>query len=318
LSHLRQLGNQFSIRIPPDEDGFTGRECPVLECLGYFKIQFGTGLEGKSLPCHCPYCGHADGHDKFWTREQIEYAESVALNRVTGAAIKDLKALEFNRPPRGPFGIGVAWKVTGHPHPIHYYREKKLETEVVCDRCGLRYAIYGVFGFCPDCGVHNSLQMLNKNLELAEKEIALGATLAGDLADHLVADALENAVSAFDGFGRERLRIHAARLSEPAKVANISFQNLSTARRNVQKLFGFDLAAAVDSEEWTFVYRCFQKRHLLAHKMAVVDKEYLQATKDPQAVIGRKIPIEPDEVAALTSFLRKPSDYFAGQTEDGG
>ena len=28
---------------------------------------------------------------------------------------------------------------------IHHYREKELETEVVCERCSLRYAIYGVF-----------------------------------------------------------------------------------------------------------------------------------------------------------------------------
>lgn len=299
---MRQLGSEFTIRIPRDESGLTGRECPLPECLGYFKIQFGTGLKGENLPCHCPYCGHADDHQKFWTREQIKYLKSVAVNRASEALIRDLKASD--------------WKVTGRPHPIHYYREKKLETEVVCDRCTLRYGIYGVFGFCPDCGVHNSLQILNKNLELAEKEIALGATLEGDLADHLVADALENAVSAFDGFGRERLRIHSVSLSEPAKVANISFQNLPTARRNVQKLLGFDLAAAVESEEWGFVHQCFQKRHLLAHKMAVVDKGYLQATKDPQAVIGRKISIEPEEVTALTSLLRKLGDYFAGQTED--
>ena len=31
------------------------------------------------------------------------------------------------------------------PHPIRQYREKRLETEVVCDRCTLHYAIYGVF-----------------------------------------------------------------------------------------------------------------------------------------------------------------------------
>jgi hypothetical protein len=77
------------------------------------------------------------------------------------------------------------------PQPIRYYREKQLETEVVCENCTLRYAIYGVFGWCPDCGVHNSLQILFKNLELASKELALAETVDNEMAHHLVGDALE-------------------------------------------------------------------------------------------------------------------------------
>jgi hypothetical protein len=160
MNHLANLGSQFSISIPPDEEGLVGRECPAPECESYFKIQFGTGLKGENLPCHCPYCGHAAGTDKFFTKAQVEYAQSVVMNQVTGALLKDLKSFEFNHRPRGGFGIGISMKVSGRPMPIRQYREKKLETEVVCEQCTLRYMIYGVFGFCPDCGVHNSLQIL--------------------------------------------------------------------------------------------------------------------------------------------------------------
>jgi len=62
MRHLRNLRSQFSISLPPDEEGFIGRECPVAECEGYFKLQPGTGLKGKNLPCHCPYCGHGAGY----------------------------------------------------------------------------------------------------------------------------------------------------------------------------------------------------------------------------------------------------------------
>ena len=130
------------------------------ECESYFKIQPDTGLKGENLPRHCPYCGHAAGPDKFFTKAQVEYAQSVALNQVTGALLKDLKSLEFNYRPHVAFGIGISMKVSGQPTPIRHYREKQLETEVVCEQCVLRYMIYGVFGFCPDCGVHNSLQIL--------------------------------------------------------------------------------------------------------------------------------------------------------------
>ena len=47
MSHLSKLGNRISIPIKPDEDGFTGRECPHSDCEGYFKIELGTGLEGR-------------------------------------------------------------------------------------------------------------------------------------------------------------------------------------------------------------------------------------------------------------------------------
>ena len=107
--------------------------------------------------------------DKFFTKAQVEYAKSVVMREVTGALLKDLKTLEFNYRPRGAFGIGISMKVTGQPTAIRRYREPKLETEVVCEKCTLHYTIYGVFGFCPDCAVHNSLQILNKNLELVQK-----------------------------------------------------------------------------------------------------------------------------------------------------
>ena len=34
---------KFSIPIKNDEEGFFGRECPNEECLGYFKVELGTG-----------------------------------------------------------------------------------------------------------------------------------------------------------------------------------------------------------------------------------------------------------------------------------
>ncbi len=71
MDHLRRLGNSISIPIPPDENGFTGRECPNSDCEGYFKIDFGTVFKGKGLPCHGPYCGHTAGHDRFMTKAQV-------------------------------------------------------------------------------------------------------------------------------------------------------------------------------------------------------------------------------------------------------
>ena len=288
MSNIERLGGQISVSLDEDEDGYIGRECPVETCLGYFKIKPGTGLS-EPAPCHCPYCGHTGDHNTFYTQDQIAYAHSVVLRKVTDAIHLDMKALEFEHKARGPFGISISMKVTNSaPHPIQYYREKQLETKVVCDHCTLDFAIYGVFGWCPDCGAHNSLHILSKNLELARKELSLSASVESDLAKYLIEDALENVVSAFDAFGREICS---------QKASDIRFQNITAARRRVQEAFGFDFADALSPNSWIDVCRIFQKRHLLAHKMGVVDHEYVEKANDPAAIPGRKIQVTKDEVA---------------------
>jgi hypothetical protein len=306
MEHLRRLGSRVSIPIPRDEEGFTGRECPATECQGYFKVRFGTGLKGQGLPCHCPYCGHTAAHDHCSTKDQIAYAKSAAIRKVTDALHADLKKLEFEQKPRGMFGIGISMKVTpGRPTPIHYYREKQLETEVVCMGCTLRYSVYGVFAYCPDCGQHNSFQILEKNLELVRKMLEMAATAEGKLAARLVENALEDCVSTFDGFGREACRVFGRKATDPQKAETVSFQNLHGANGRLAELFMLDLSAGVAPQEWRAVVRAFQKRHLLSHKMGIVDDEYVRKSGDTGAVIGRKISVTPNEVADTIEIVGK-------------
>lgn len=304
MSHMKRLGSEIRVSIPLDDKGMIGRECPQADCEGYFKIQPGTGLVGENLTCHCPYCGHTDDPKQFYTKAQVEYVKSAALHKITDALHKDLKALEFNHKPRGGFGIGVSMKAIGKPAPVRYYREPQLETEVVCDHCTLRYSIYGVFGYCPDCRIHNSLQILDKNLQLIAKMLSLAETQESSLAEHLVENALEDCVSAFDAFGRETCRVFASKATDPARAGEIRFQNIGGARDRVQQQFGVDFSVGSDAANWAQLRRAFAKRHLLAHTMGVVDEDYLQATGDSPSLLGRKVPITGAEVAALAVSLR--------------
>ncbi len=302
------------MKMPTDEKGLAGRQCPNPACGKYFKLKSGTGLKGEDLPCHCPYCGFVAGSDEFTTPEQMEYVKAITMNHVSNEIHRMLKRMEFDHKPRGAFGIGISMKVTGGPQRFHYsYREKELETDVVCDQCTLVYAIYGAFAFCPDCGSHNSFTILGKNLELAEKLLALAATQEREMAEHLVGDALENVVSAFDGFGRELCRVAAPKATNPSDAEDVRFQNLIGARARVQRLFGFDITTYVTVPDWEFACRCFQKRHLLAHKMGVIDDDYLQATKDRAAVVGRKLQITPEEVKRLIDVIRQLGGKLAAQ-----
>ena len=311
--NLRRLGSSFSIPINIDDDGYLGRECP--ECEEYFKITPGTGITEGEPPCHCPYCGHCAKQDQFFTKAQIKYAESVVMRQVSDAVVKDLKSLEFNMKPKGAFGIGMSMKVKNQPMRIRRYSEIELEEEVVCDNCTLRYTVYGSFAFCPDCCRHNSRQILDKNLELAVKMINLANDVDADLSKQLISDALENGVSAFDGFGREICRVHKDKASEPNKAENVSFQNLVRAQQKVVTLWGIDLCNALAMSDWELVTRSFQKRHLLAHTMGVVDDAYMQSTNDANESVGRKVSITAEEVCNMLGHLTALGMFLSDELE---
>lgn len=306
LDNLRRLGNQFSIPLPRDPEGFLGRECPNLECEGYFKIKPGTGLKGTDLRCHCPYCGQSGPARTFGTKEQIEYAKSVVLGKVTDAIRQDLKSMEFEVKPRGPLGIGISMKVqAGRPVSIRHYREKALETHVVCDACTLEYAVYGVFAFCPDCGVHNSLLILDRNLDLVRKQLALASGQSEELARQLIENGLEDCVSSFDGFARECCRVRAAKSSDPGGAENLSLQNLARATKRLQGLFAIDLEGAVSKTDWQAAHVAFMRRHVLAHRSGVVDHQYLDETGDSPGLLGRRLRIEAGDVIELTRVVHR-------------
>lgn len=66
----------------------------------------------------------------------------------------------------------------------------------------------------------------------------------------------------------------------------------------MKEAFGIDLADGFVADEWERACRIFQKRHLLAHKMGVVDREYIERANDPEAAVGRKNSIQRDEVTS--------------------
>lgn len=263
--------------------------------------------------CHCPYCGHTGSHNEFFTKDQIEYAKSVGIRQITGELFKELKKLERRPDPKAFISIGI--EVKGRPYPIRYYREKKLETEVICNRCTLRYAIYGVFGYCPDCGVHNSLQILSANLDIVGKMLALSGEAGKEVADKLIENALEDAISSIDGFGREICKVYAAKSSDAAKAQNISFQNIAKARDQIRSLFNIDIAASLSQDEWSSLTKAFQKRHLIAHKMGVIDQQYIDTTGESPSLIGRKIEIKPEEVSELVKGLKKIGSHLSTELE---
>jgi hypothetical protein len=53
------------------------------------------------------------------------------------------------------------------------------------------------------------------------------------------------------------------------------------------------------------VCKVFQKRHLLAHKMGVIDDDYIQKVNDPEAVTGRKVQVSSEEVISSMDIMEE-------------
>ena len=235
------------------------------------------------------------------------------MRRISDAIRKDLKSLEFNQKPRGAFGIGLSVKLkAGAPLPIHNYREKKLETAVVCTNCTLRYAVYGVFAFCPDCGQHNSQQIFKANLEIVRKMLDLAESCNDDLRVTLIENALVHCVSAFDAFGRELCRVHRDRTSRPAAMNRMRFQNLNHAQSELQAI-GVEMTAAITTDAWQKALMLFQKRHLIVHKLGVADQQYVNQSRDWDAVPMRKVRVGSGEVTELGETLWAVAESLTAQ-----
>ncbi|MBT3094602.1 MAG: hypothetical protein KME58_17120 [Candidatus Thiodiazotropha sp. (ex Lucina pensylvanica)] len=219
------------------------------------------------------------------------------MQKISGDFLKSLKKLE-RKPNRNDF-ISIGISVKGKPTPITYYSEKELEEKVTCSKCTLEYTIYGTFAYCPDCGIHNSQQILFANFETVSKMLDLAKNADSDISQQLIDNCLEDTVSSFDGYGRE--------CTEKAGTV-IKFQNISGANKNLKDNFGIDISSSFSTDDWQFIINQFQKRHLLSHKMGVIDKEYIKKTNGNPATIGRKVKVNSDDIEKLIDYLRTMSN----------
>jgi hypothetical protein len=138
--------NKLQISLPSDSDGFLSRECPL--CGLIFKAKFG---EGSDQPLsHCPYCGY-EGEDCWHTRDQIEYAKSVAASKFLGPELEKLKRelkrssgrfIQFDLkgdipdPPEPPMEVDDGLKIVRFPccnETVKVERHEKL----FCVICGM-------------------------------------------------------------------------------------------------------------------------------------------------------------------------------------
>lgn len=305
---------QIPVKFPNDEHGLTGRECP--SCKGYFKVKFGTGL--PTSECICPYCGEKGNHDQFFTQAQIEYAKSVAVREVLGPEMRKLERSfkDLERSTRGGL-IQFKVKTTGFNFPLKYYQERELETYVICDYCGLEFAIYGVFANCPDCARLNALVVFKKSIEVAKKRLKLIDSLDRPekaFKEAIMEDALSGGISAFDGFGKALRTKYPNKLTKRPK--NL-FQNIIALSDCLKKTCDKSLSDLINKNEFEFLLKWFQVRHIYEHNMGVVDGDCVKIIPGMKYLKGKKYALDQNEIKKFLDELEKAGDKLMKFLEKG-
>jgi len=291
------------VSLPTDEQGMVGQQCPSPECGQYFKLKPGTGLPIED--CGCPYCGTRADSSEFLTYDQLEYAKSVAAKQVLEPTLRDFKRnIEaLNRPSRGSL-IDIKFSVNLPPFRTHSYQESDVETHVTCTNCGLEFAVFGVFAFCPDCGQLNAFDVFEACLEVCRRRLRLldlPETAADqELVKAILVDALRSAVAAFDALGK---KLRQARPDVfPDRPKNL-FQNVAALDRSLDKATGAGLAARLGADGFDNLVRLFQVRHVYEHNLGVVDEEFVAKVPAYRHLKGRLYPLSREDVERLVELL---------------
>lgn len=103
--------------MPLDEDGFLRRECP--SCEREFKWRpTPDHEESEPAPAEgycCPYCAERAPIDHWWTRDQLDYAQGLAVSEVLGP---ELERLERRADPDAFISLEVTVNTPGKPEPL--------------------------------------------------------------------------------------------------------------------------------------------------------------------------------------------------------
>lgn len=284
---------EFMVNIPSDDEGMIGRECPDQNCLRYFKIETRSVLYDR---CKCPYCRTENDSNEFFTSDQLEYLESVVFKKVVDPLFAQFeRELSHINRRIGRSFIRLDISVKHTPVVLHDYIEAQLETDVICNKCELRFAIYGVFGSCPACGELNALKVCQTSLEVSKKKVALSEdeTFDLDLRDDFLNDALCGSVSAFDAFDKT-LRAYRNCIRSGAKL-NL-FQDLDSLDNELTMAGCPSIEELITKSTYEELKWFFAARHIYVHNAGVVDSKFTAKQPAYKHLLGRKLPLEADRI----------------------
>ncbi|MFA5818749.1 MAG: hypothetical protein WC854_05670 [Bacteroidales bacterium] len=297
---------KIDIPVLTDDNGFVGRECP--ECEQYFKVKFGTGLVTDE--CICPYCGHKNNQDHFYTKDQIKYIESYvkkyAFEQILKPGLRKIdqsfKNLE-HQTRNSMLQIKVKTNVDNIKYTIDCYQESELETNITCNSCNLEFSIFGVFANCPDCGQLSAITVFKKSLEVVKRKLKLSTEIEdNELKISFLEDALNNSISTFDSLGKALIQKH----DDILKTRSLNlFQNISLLSETLKNNKGKSISQLIGNESYEFLLKMFQVRHIYGHNFGEIDEIFAKRLPKFESMIKRKYVLHIDEINSLIMEVEK-------------
>lgn len=306
----------YRMDIKSDEDGYWDKECPNPECLSKFKVNVDDWINLYSEDeVHCPFCGHIESSDKWWTTEQIEQAKRQAVENIEarlGQALqKDAKV--FNRTSPKGF-ITISMKYTGRTYAANLPAEalEEMQQKITCERCGARYAVIGSAFFCPCCGHNSARHTFNNTIEKVKSKINNLDNIRDAIAEYNKDDAERTYISLLESSVPD-LVVAVQRLCEciyvqlpdaKALKRNV-FQRLDEGDSLWEEICGKGYNNWLTHNEYELLKKCFQQRHLLQHQDGIIDVNYINKSGDSTYKVGQKLIIKEKDILQYTAIVEK-------------
>ena len=292
--------NTFQVSLPSDGDGFVGRACDDSGCRQYFKILVPDHLD----ILHCPYCGSSFSKTDLLTRDQREHLHKVAAEEARVYMENEIQKMLGN-----VFRSSSVIKYRPGPRPIKRtihasYAERKVDNELACSECGMRFQVYGIFGYCPGCRCEN-LHVYDTNLAIIQRKIGEATDKHRELRH-----AYSDLVSTFEIFCARKAR----RISSESG----RFQSLFDTCGYFKTHANIDMLAPLSPVELLNLRRLFQKRHLCTHGDGVINDRYVKLIPEEKNLLGTKVTLSEAELVEAANAMRKALGELVKQLEHRG
>ena len=307
---------EIPITFLSDDKGYFDRECPNENCAFVFKINMDDWQEKISdEEVHCPKCGHIDTSDKWWTQKQLADIEKAmanwAVSHIQDELDKIFKSLERNT--RGNKYV----KITYNPGERITFTNNSLgqseewEQDIQCPKCGTRYSVIGTAYFCPCCGLsviedifEESLDIKNKMIDSIDEmkaffEKQYGLDKAVSMCQSMLEGCLGDIVSIFQKFAVEKFKALSTR-----SVKVNDFQIVEKGSRLFEEVPSKGYDKWLNEVELSTLKLMFQRRHIIEHNGGIVDKIYLEKSKDSNYKIGQRLVVHKAELYELIRIIK--------------
>lgn len=273
--------------IASDSQGYFGHECP--SCRGYWRSDGAPA----AWPMTCAYCGHRGPIHLFRTKGQgafIEHycrlADDVMHYSDPGEYVVDMDQVADQ----------VASKVA---RPPFYYVEETQQTKFVCSACGGRTDILGHSGYCSTCGTWNGLDLFEAQINGIRDRLVQGSLSA--------ADAVKDAVSAFDSCARSYVKQLASRIpatpGRRQRFERMLVHDLRACAGDLKAAFDIDILSGISDADLAFANKMFHRRHVYEHNGGEVDERYLTQSGDTSVRLKQAIRETRDNAMQTTQLV---------------